>query len=152
MEEALIQAVTHRVLEGLNAQLPPALLVGGEPQESLGYRYVTEKPYEAVVIGSLTPGQLLAFRNERALAALAEGIPVYLYTPGLPGNGCKNRALLSRFASAQRELKALGVLFIRSTPGHRLISAQEARRMKAEGIPVPSGATLTPLAREILET
>ena len=140
MDEALIQAVTHRVLEG------------GEGQESLGYRYVTEKPCEAVVMGSLTPGQLLAFRNERALAALAEGIPVYLYTPGLPGNGCKNRALLSRFASAQRELKALGVLFIRSTPGHRLISAQEARRMKAEGIPVPSGATLTPLAREILET
>ena len=88
MDEALIQAVTHRVLEGLNAQLPPALLVGGEPQESLGYRYVTEKPYEAVVIGSLTPGQLLAFRDEPALAALAEGIPVYLYTPGLPGNGC----------------------------------------------------------------
>lgn len=56
--------------------------MGREPREDLGYRYVTEGSFDAVVIGSLTPGQLLFFRDDRVLAALLEGIPVYLYTPG----------------------------------------------------------------------
>ena len=43
-----------------------ALLIGKEPAWPLGYRYVSEAPYEAVVIGSLTIGQLLHFSNEQA--------------------------------------------------------------------------------------
>ena len=31
-----------------------ALLIGREPAAELGYRYVAEEPYEAVVIGSLS--------------------------------------------------------------------------------------------------
>ena len=61
-----------------------ALLIGTEPSRPLGYSYVTEAPYDAVVIGSLTLGQALRFCEERTLAALAEGKPVVLYTPGLP--------------------------------------------------------------------
>ena len=61
-----------------------ALLIGKEPAAELGYDYVMEAPYDAVVIGSLTLSQLLRFREERVLSALAEGKPVYLYTPGLP--------------------------------------------------------------------
>ena len=61
-----------------------ALLIGREPAADLGMAYVPEEPYDAVVIGSLELGQLLRFREERVLAALAEGKPVYLYTPGLP--------------------------------------------------------------------
>ena len=60
-----------------------ALLVGKEPM-GLGFAYVAEPPYEAVVIGSLTLGQLLHFSDERVLSALSEGKPVYLYSPGLP--------------------------------------------------------------------
>ena len=59
-----------------------ALLIGKEPAAELGYDYVMEAPYDAVVIGSLTLSQLLRFREERVLSALAEGKPVYLYTPG----------------------------------------------------------------------
>ena len=69
-----------------------------------------ETPYDAVVIGSLTLSQLLRFREERVLSALAEGKPVYLYTPGLP-EAPKNRMLSGSLASAQRELKNWGVLF-----------------------------------------
>ena len=61
-----------------------ALLIGTEPRAELGFSYVSEKPYEAVVIGSLSIGNLLKFREERVLEALAEGKSVYLYTPGLP--------------------------------------------------------------------
>ena len=36
-----------------------ALLIGKEPM-GLGFDYVTQPPYEAVVMGSLTLGQLLS--------------------------------------------------------------------------------------------
>ena len=84
-----------------------ALLIGEAP--GLDYEYVQEPPYEAVVIGSLTLGQLLRFREERVLMALAEGKAVYLYTPGLPQ--VRNRALAAHLAAAQRELKSWGVIF-----------------------------------------
>ena len=48
-----------------------ALLIGREPPAALGYTYVKEPPYDAVVIGSLTLGQLVRFRDERVLEALA---------------------------------------------------------------------------------
>ena len=126
-----------------------ALLIGREPGTELGFQYVTEVPYEAVVIGSLTLSQLLHFREERVLSALAEGKPVYLYTPGLP-EAPKNRPLAGSLASAQRELKNWGVLF---TDGGRkkLITAEEARILRASGQMPSPGAVLTPLAKEIME-
>ena len=44
-----------------------ALLIGRAPDLDLGYSYVTQDPYEAVVIGSLTLGQLLCFQSKRPL-------------------------------------------------------------------------------------
>jgi len=125
-----------------------ALLIGREPGADLGMDYVREPPWDAVVIGSLELGQLLRFRDERVLSALAEGKPVYLYTPGLPQ--VKNRALSGSLASAQRELKNWGVLF---TDGgrRRLITAEEARVLRSRGQKPGPGAVLTPLAKEIME-
>lgn len=126
-----------------------ALLIGQEPAAALGYEYVQQPPYDAVVIGSLSLNRLLRFREEAVLAALAEGKSVYLYTPGLPAVP-KNRALAGSMASAQRELKNWGILF---TDGgrRRLITAEEARVLRARGqMPGPE-AVLTPLAREIME-
>ena len=125
-----------------------ALLVGREPTAGLGMTYVHQPPYDAVVIGSLELGQLLRFRDEQVLSALAEGKPVYLYTPGLPQ--VQNRALAGALASAQRELKNWGVLF---TDGGRkkLVTAEEARAMRQRGQRPGPGAVLTPLAKEILE-
>lgn len=126
-----------------------ALLIGAEPPCSLGYSYVQAKPYDGVVIGSLTMGQLLHFRDERVLEALSEGLSVVLYTPGLPKSP-KNRALGASLTSAQRELKNWGVVF---TDGcqKRLITAEEAKNMRRSGTVPGTGAILTPLAREILE-
>ena len=126
-----------------------ALLIGKEPGVPLGFTYVREPPYDAVVIGSLTLGELLRFREERVLAALAEGKTVYLYTPGLPESP-RNRALSGSLSAAQRELKNWGVLF---TDGgrKRLITAQEAKELRARGQSPGPGAVLTPLAKEILE-
>lgn len=126
-----------------------ALLIGKEPAAELGFRYVTEGAYRVVVIGSLSLGELLRFREERVLAALAEGKPVYLYTPGLPAAE-KNRALAGSLAAAQRELKNWGVLF---TDGarKRLVTAEEARALRRQGRMPGPGAVLTPLAKEIME-
>ena len=126
-----------------------ALLIGKEPLADLDFQYVQEAPYDAVVIGSLTLGQLLQFRQERVLTALAEGKQVLLYTPGLPEAG-KNRALSGSLTGAQRELKNWGVLF---TDGgrKRLVTAEEARLMKRNGQMPGPGAVLTPLAKEIME-
>lgn len=126
-----------------------ALLLGKEPSLNLGFQYVREAPYEAVVMGSLTISQLLRFREESVLTALAEGKPVYLYTPGLP-EAPRNRALAGSLTAAQRELKNWGVLF---TDGGRkkLITAEEAKVLRASGQQPAPGAVLTPLAREIME-
>ena len=126
-----------------------ALLIGLEPPVELGYEYVTQMPYEAVVIGSLKLSELLHFREERVLSALAEGKPVYLYTPGLPETP-KNRALSGSLTAAQRELKNWGVLFTDGGRKH-LVTAEEARLMRQQGRKPQMDAVLTPLAKEILE-
>ena len=126
-----------------------ALLIGREPVNGLEYEYVREAPYDVVVIGSVSIGQLLRFGDERVLEALAHGKSVFLYTPGLP-EVPKNRALAGSLSAAQRELKSWGVVF---TDGgrRRLITAEEALQLRRKGqLPGP-GAVLTPLAKEVLE-
>lgn len=125
-----------------------ALLVGNEPACALGYTYVTQPPYDAVVIGSLSLGQLLSFSDERVLSALAEGKPVILYEPGLPV--CPgNRALAASLASRRRELKNWGMVFTDGAQ-RRVITAAQARQMREQGVLPAPGAVLTPLAKEIL--
>lgn len=126
-----------------------ALLVGKEPPIDFGYAYTETEPYDAVVIGSLGIDQLLRFREERVLKALAEGKTVFLYVSGLP-EAPKNRALAASLTAAQRELKNWGVIF---TDGgrKRLITAEEARLMRQQGRRPARDAVMTPLAREILE-
>ncbi len=125
-----------------------ALAVGAAP-ESLPFSYVKEGPFEAVVIGSLTLGQLLHFDREPVLQALAEGKPVYLYTPGLP-QAPKNRALAASLSTAQRQLKSWGVIFTDGSRRH-LVTAEEAQQLRRQGRSPAPGAVLTPLAKEILE-
>ena len=126
-----------------------ARLIGKAPPMPLGYEYETSGPYDAVVIGSLTIGQLLRFQSEPALEALAQGKPVVLYTPGLP-EAPGNRALSAALASARRELKNWGVVFSDGAK-KQLITAQEARRLRDAGQKPAPGAKLTPLAKEIFE-
>ena len=126
-----------------------ALLIGNEPSFPLGYTYVKDPPYDAVVIGSLTLSQQLHFTEESVLEALAQGKPVLLYTPGLAAAPA-NRALSATLAARRRELKSWGVVFTEGTQ-RKLITAQQAAQMLERGeIPAP-GAVLTPLAKEIFQ-
>ena len=126
-----------------------ALLIGDAPGCDLGYSYEKEPPFDAVVLGSLTLGQVLNFSVEPALSALAEGKTVICYAPGFPQSP-KNRNLSAALASGRRNLKNWGVVF---TDGNqkRLITAQEARALRQAGKSPAPGSVLTPLAKEVLE-
>lgn len=126
-----------------------ALLIGKEPPCCLGYTYVANGSFDAVVIGSLTLGQMLCFCEEAVLSALAQGKPVFLYEPGLP-EAKGSRGLSAALAARRREFKNWGMVF---TDGgqKKLITAQEARSLLAAGKHPGAGAVLTPLAKEILE-
>ena len=122
-----------------------ALLIGGQPP--LEFEFVT-RDYDAVVVGSLSLAQALGGYPEELLSALAVGMPVVMYEPGFP-KAEGNRALGASLASRRRELKSWGVQFVNGQE-KRLVTAEEARRLLAQGkLPAP-GAVLTPLAKEIL--
>ena len=78
----LVQAVVDEVLRRQGQR--PALLVGRAPQAAAGWRFVTDGPYEAVILGSLTAAELLRFPDEASAQALLEGKPVY-YCPARCG-------------------------------------------------------------------
>lgn len=133
--------------------MPDALLIGKRPDIPLGFSYVEALPYEAVVIGSLRVSQLLQFDYPDALRALLEGIPVYLWLPGL-----EHRQLGPDYApelyaacrSKERTLSQWGMHLILDVPNPPLITAKIAKSCRSRGTLPPTGARLTPLARDIL--
>ena len=97
----LVQAVVDEVLRRQGQR--PALLVGRAPQAAAGWRFVTDGPYEAVILGSLTAAELLRFPDEASAQALLEGKPVYYCPEGLDYRRhakTANRALWSALLAA----------------------------------------------------
>ncbi len=132
--------------------MPKALLLGREPERSFGFSYVTEPPYDVVVIGSLSIAQLLQFAFPEALRALMEGFPVYVWQPGLEHRRCGARyspALYARCLALERELSQWGMVFLQSAPKPPLITSVQAQRLIETGT-APMSNRLTPLARDIL--
>ena len=152
MNEQMTEQIAREVLRRMETQRPNALLIGDMPQTDLGFRY-DHGSYSAVVIGSISMAKLLYFSYDKVYTALAEGKSVYLYEGGLPHRKTpvQNRLLHSRLLAAERNLKQLGIQFVGAAAQGKLISAAEARRLRASGLPLPPGCRLTPLAREILE-
>lgn len=153
MDDRLTERVVEEVLQRLTSAAPRALLIGDRPPEDLGYHFTAHAPYEAVVIGSLSPGEVLYFSDCRVLDALLEGKPVWLWEPGLrhranAATAC--RALWTRLSAAERTLRQLGIRFYGGSRKQPLITAEHARSLHAQGRSAPPGAILTPLAREIL--
>lgn len=148
MTDAIVEEVLRRVLE---ARKPAALLLGAAPTEETGYRYVTEPPYDAVILGSMNAYQLLHFPDEQSLNALLEGKPVYFCQSGelwRQQQKTAPRELFAALLQAHRRLLRLGVRPLRSQ-SQGVITASELRRRLKEGLPV--NGRLTPLARDILE-
>ena len=155
MNERLIEEVVAEVRRRQALGQPAALLLGRAPVRELGFHYVQEGDYAAVVIGSLTACQLLHQPDETVTQALLMGKPVYLCPEGLEYrqySHTSNRVLWSRLLAAERQLKQLGVQFLeRNANGGngKLLTADEVRRLLKEGLPIEG--RLTPLARDVLE-
>ena len=152
MNERLIEQVVAEVRRRQQEARPAALLVGRAPERDLGFHYVRQGEYAAVVIGSLSGCALLHLPDETLTQALLLGKPVYLCPEGLEYrqfSRTANRALWSRLLAAERQLKQLGVRFLERKPGEKLLTANEVRRLLREGLPVEG--RLTPLARDVLE-
>lgn len=152
MNERLIEQVVAEVRRRQAEHRPAALLVGRAPERDLGFHYVREGEYAAVVIGSLSGCALLHLPDETLTQALLLGKPVLLCPEGLEYrqfSRTANRALWSRLLAAERQLKQLGVRFLERKPGEKLLTANEVRRLLREGLPVEG--RLTPLARDVLE-
>lgn len=130
-----------------------ALLIGEKPDVPIGFSYVETPPYEAVVIGSLRISQLLRFDYPDALQALLEGIPVYLWLPGLEHRQYSGEFSPELYAACQgmvRTLSEWGIHLIQAAPKPLLITAKTAKSCRDRGTVPPLGARLTPLARDIL--
>ncbi len=141
----------EQVLREVERRQHCALLLGRPPERDLGWHYVNQEPYQAIVIGSLTAYELLQFPNEVCLNALLQGKPVYLWEAGLDYRRYAKtapRSLYTRLLAAERQLRQWGVETIGHSPS-KLLTAQEVRRRLAQGLPIEG--RLTPLAKDVLE-
>ena len=98
---------------------PRALLLGGSAADLPDFCYVSEPPWEAVVLGLLTPRQLL-YPDDAVFEALIAGVPVYR---------CRQRftaapqKLLEQLLAAERQLRQWGVRRV----GSRQFTSREGR-------------------------
>lgn len=143
-----LEELTQAVIERMDQQKPRAYLIGEQPDYH-NYNYVKEKPYEAVVLGILSPGQLLHMPDETVCDALLEGMPVWLWPHQRHHRAACGKMLCRELTAKERYLKQLGVGILGQEK--ILITAQEARRLRQRGENPPYGSRLTPLAKEILE-
>ena len=125
------------------------LLIGEAPEDCHNYFYVNEKPYEAIILGILSPGELLHMPNDPVCRALLDGIPVLLWHRQLHHTGSGAQALRRELRAAERRLMELGVQPLGT--GKQLITADIARNLIKSGLNLPQNCRLTPLAKEIME-
>lgn len=144
-----LDQLADAILQKMEQRKPRALLIGDRPDIDHNYNYVNEKPYEAMVLGVLTPGQLLHMPSDEVCRALLEDIPVYLYA-GQPWHGSRTaKALCRELTAAEQRLLRLGIMPLE--PSGHLITAREARELSRLGQRPGAGCRMTPLARDILE-
>ncbi len=152
MNQVELEQLTEKLWAKLTLHQPRALVVGATPPDCLGYAPTDRPPYEAVIIGSLTVGELLHFSNTSALEALLQGKAVYLWKPGLDYHNHRATAsayLLGKLQSAEMELRRLGIQFYGGNRRPPLVTASEARNLLHQGKSLPPHSILTPLARDV---
>lgn len=120
-----LDQLTDRVWRRL---LPRTLLVGDAPDPLLHLNYVNSKPYEAVILGLLPPGLLLAMPTNEVCQALLEGMPVLLWDDQPHRHAVQGILLKRELEAAQVRLLQLGIIAI--GPGITY-TEKEARRLRA---------------------
>lgn len=144
-----LEQLTDALLEKLAQQKPRAYLIGTMPKVNDNFYYVNKKPYDAVVIGLLQPGQLLRMPSNTVCCALLQGKPVYFCAQQSWRSAGHAKALCRELSAAEQRLYKLGALPLEQSG--KLLTAQEARTMRQLGQKPEATRRMTPLARDILE-
>ena len=144
-----VEELTNAVLQKLAEKMPRALLIGDPPEIDHNYNYVNEEPYEAIMIGRLTPQEMFCMPTDAVCYALLEQKPVYLWDHQLWKESKTARVLCRELTAAQQRLYRLGVKPVYPAAG--VLTAQEARALLQSGRKPPGNCRMTPLARDILE-
>ena len=144
-----LNALTDAVWQRLEQDKPRALLIGETPVNYHKYIYVNQMPYDAIVLGALSPGRLLHMPDETVCQALLDGLPVFLWhdQPHHTGNRC--HPLRQALYEAERRLIRYGVQVIGQKS--KLITAETARQLVHNGQQPAVDSRMTPLAKDILE-
>ena len=144
-----LDQLTDAVLQKIAAQKPRALLVGESPEIDSNYIYVNETPYEAVILGVLSPGELLHMPNDAVCCALLKGMPVYLWQHQPWRKSTAARLLCRELSAAEQHLYRLGVLPLDDSS--QMLTAKRARELLQQGKRPSPNCRMTPLARDVLE-
>lgn len=143
-----LEALTQAVMERMEQQKPRAYLIGDMPDYHK-FNYVNTEPYEAVVMGVLSPGQLLHMPDDIVCEALLQGKPVWLWPHQRHHEAAHGKMLCRELLAAEQHLKQLGVKLLGQEK--RLITAETARSMRRRGEMPCAESRMTPLAKDILE-
>lgn len=147
MTEAVLEQLTQRLWARLSETCSRALLLGTAPNGLQKFIYVNAKPYDAIVIGALSPAALLRMPSEPVCDALLTGMPVYFWRDQ-PYKHAGGPALLrADLAAAEQRLLDYGVIPL----GGRLVTASDAAVLREMGERPDADSRVTPLARDILE-
>ena len=107
-----LDELTEAVFQRLQQKSVRVLLIGELSYKDPHVLYVSQQPYDEVIIGKLSPGALLQMPSDVVCQALLNGIPVRM----LPQNYHKGRkAVLLRRAlmEAEQRLIQFGVTPVR---------------------------------------
>lgn len=144
-----LDALTDAVWQRLEWDKPRALLIGKAPDNYHKYIYVNQMPYEAIVLGVLSPGRLLHMPDEIVCQALLDGLPVFLWHEQFHHAGNRAHPLRQALYEAERRLIRYGVQVIGGKS--KLITAETARQLLRSGQRPSADSRMTPLAKDILE-
>jgi len=148
-DEQLLERLTEEVYRRLQNRRLKVKLIGQAPPVHLDMEFVLKGQYDILLLGILSPGELLSMPNDPVCCALLDGLPVYLWKEQ-PYQLAKHAGALRReLAAIQDRLIRLGVRPIGTTNGW--MTADTSRSTAELGIRFGPDIRMTPLARGILE-
>ena len=144
-----LDELTEAVWQRLMQRQPDMLLIGDAPENYHKFNYVKLWPYDGILLGYLSPAQLLHMPDEAVCQALLDGKPVYFWQPQRYHGRGRGSLLRQELRKAEQYLFQLGVqpMGLSDT----LITARQMRILRQQGLPLPQNSRLTPLAKDILE-
>lgn len=136
LSPGILEPFYDTLVEKVWAKLPKALVVGQPPANLLGFCSADCPPYDGVIFGQISLGQLLHFTHEVALECLLTGKPVYIFEPGIAfPREIENQVLYRQLLAGREKLEHWGVVFYGGT--QRFFPEKRLAFYQRYGLPLP---------------